>query len=192
MNSTRRERINKGLSHRGTHSHPICLTSSLEAPFVGSPRVMSETDASDSETEDIVTDDIAISESSKAPLPPPPPSRRDSLAMPTVKRTNLKNPGREKIPVESSPPPATLKDNPRKRRRSELFASSGKENFSAIPPSASDLFSPQRTNEKAQRGVLAESSPPRPSLLIPAGLTRLESPNKPINMSIVQERSAKV
>ena len=141
---------------------------------------MSETDASDSESEDIITDDIAISESSKAPLPPPPTSRRDSLVMPTIKRTNLKNPGREKTPVESSsPPPVAAKDNPRKRRRSELFTSSGKENFSAIPPSGSDLFSPQRTNEKAQRGVLAESSPPRPSLLIPAGLTRLESPNKP-------------
>ena len=38
-------------------------------------------------------------------------------------------------------------------------------------------------NEKAaKRGVLAESSPPRPSLLIPAGLTRLESPNKPMNV----------
>jgi hypothetical protein len=60
-----------------------------------------------------------------------------------------------------------------------------KENITILPPGA-NLFSPQRTNEKAQRGVLAESSPPRPSLLIPAGLTRLESPNKP--MSIPAEK----
>jgi Shugoshin C terminus len=32
----------------------------------------------------------------------------------------------------------------------------------------------------AQRGVLVESSPPRPSLVIPAGLNYLESPNKPM------------
>jgi Shugoshin C terminus len=48
----------------------------------------------------------------------------------------------------------------------------------------SDLFSPPRTNEKVQRGVLVESSPPRPSLVIPAGLTRLESPNKPMNTPV--------
>src|SRR5947207_14299522 len=116
---------------------------------------MSETDASDSETEDVLTDDITISESSKALLPLPPTSRRDSLVMPIIKRTNLKNPGREKTPVEaSSPPSASIKENPRKRRRSELFTSSGKENISSassfLPPSGSDLFSPQRTNEKDQ------------------------------------------
>jgi hypothetical protein len=184
-------------------SNAILIFYSLETPFVGSPRGMSETDASDSESEDIVPDDIGISESSKAPLPPPPTSRRDSLSIPQTttaitKRTTLINPGREKATTEStsttntSSPPAP--PNPRKRRRSELFTSTGKENISVLPP-GSDLFSPppQRTNEKAQRGVLLESSPPRPSLLIPAGLTRLESPNKPMNntqMPIVVSKEA--
>jgi hypothetical protein len=153
---------------------------------------MSETDASDSETDDIVPDDIAAFDSSKAPLPTL-SSHKDSVSIPqnTMKRTTLKNPGREKPPTTNStvasttPPP----QNPRKRRRSELFTSSGKENdnISIIgPPPGSDLFSPpQRTNEKGQRGVLLESSPPRPSLLIPAGLTRIESPNKPMNVTTV-------
>jgi Shugoshin C terminus len=109
---------------------------------------------------------------------------------------NPKPPGREKTDSFSTFEPTTpspVKENPRKRRRSELFSSTSnnnKENISVLPP-GSDLFSPttiQRTNEKAQRGILAESSPPRPSLLIPAGLTRLESPNKPMNAPIPVEK----
>jgi hypothetical protein len=188
------ERKNKQKALTSGYSQiTVTLKSSLEAPFVGSPRVVSEAEeASEEESEDIVTNDIGISESSRAP-PPNPTTRRDSLvpkditpaATPAIKRTTLKNPaGREKLAVDTPQPktPPTVKDNPRKRRRSEMFTSQGnnKENITILPPGA-DLFSPQRTNEKAQRGVLAESSPPRPSLLIPAGLTRLESPNKPMS-----------
>src|ERR1700737_889279 len=136
---------------------------------------MSETDASsDSESEDL-SDDIL--ESRPAPIASAPPSR--TVQPHVIKRTTLKNPGREKAQTQIAEPTTPPKDNPRKRRRSEMFAS--KENLAILPPA--DLFSPtsQRTNEKAQRGVLAESSPPRPSLLIPAGLNRVESPNKPIN-----------
>jgi hypothetical protein len=164
---------------------------SLEAPFVGSPRVMSEAeDASDSEEpDDLITDDIKLSDSSRHP--PPSYRRRDSLAIPNppTKRTTLNLPATRELQLSSPttldtpiplPPP---KENPRKRRRSELFTTSGKENL--LPPSTgSNLFSPpsRGTNEKATRGVLLESSPPRPSIFIPAGLTRLESPNKPSNI----------
>ena len=74
-----------------------------------------------------------------------------------------------------------------------MFASTtasqnNKENFNILPPPLSvesDLFSPKNTgnnNDKAQRGVLVESSPTRPSIIIPAGLTNLESPNKPMGL----------
>jgi hypothetical protein len=188
----------------------VSLTFSLEAPFSDSPRVsVSETDASDSE-EDLEPEDIIISEQSHTPAISV-PSRRHSLSIPNnlanpaittttaIKRTTLKNPPtREKTstpqhsslnsqPLETTPPPA--KENPRKRRRSEMFTSTtsvnNKENFDILPPPVeSDLFSPMKTgnnNEKAQRGVLVESSPTRPSIIIPSGLTSLESPNKPMN-----------
>jgi len=173
-----------------------CSDNSLEAPFVGSPRVMSETDASDSEQEDVITDDIKVSDSSRNP-PPPSHPRRDSLA--PSKRTGLSLPPTRHLqiasptdPESTTPPPPVVKENPRKRRRSELFTS-GKENL--LPHSTSSvtstLFSPDKTTTAmtaaatTMRGVLAESSPPRPSLVIPAGLTRLESPNKPMNVPVV-------
>src|SRR5437667_11747344 len=105
---------------------------SLEAPFAGSPRVVSETDTSDSETEDILTDDIGVSESSRALPSSPTTSHGDRISIPnnTVKRTNLKNPSCEKTPVQSPPTSVVSvnKENPRKRRCSELFTS-GKENI---------------------------------------------------------------
>lgn len=195
-----RKNKRKALTSGYLLSGTLLILPSLEAPFIGSPRVTSETDASDSETEDIVLDDIAIFESSSTLAIPT--SRNDNLSISstsaaTVKRTTtLKPPGREsigKFPTFESTTPPPVKENPRKRRRSELFSSSSnnnKENISTLPP-GSDLFSPttiQRTNEKVQRGVLAESSPPRPSLLIPAGLTRLESPNKPMNVPIPMDK----
>src|SRR5207237_10827383 len=124
-----------------------------------------------------------------------------------IKRTTLKNPPtREKSsapqhqPINTqslttTPPPA--KENPRKRRRSEMFtsttSSNNKENFDILPPppAESDLFSPMSTgnnNDKAQRGLLAESSPTRPSIIIPAGLTTLESSNKPMNNKSMNTR----
>ena len=188
----------------------LAFTVSLEAPFSESPRLsVSETDASDSE-EEVEADDIIASEPACTPATSV-PSRRHSLSIPnnlnhtnanasTIKRTTLKNPPtREKSShpqhqplsnqsLTTTPPPA--KENPRKRRRSEIFtsttSSNNKENFDILPPppAESDLFSPMNTgnnNDKAQRGVLAESSPTRPSIIIPAGLTSLESPNKPMN-----------
>lgn len=188
----------------------LVLTISLEAPFSESPRVsISETDASDSE-EDLEADDIIASEPARTPATSV-SSRRHSLSISnnlsntstttsTIKRTTLKNPPtREKSSnpqhqplnnqsLTTTPPPA--KENPRKRRRSEMFtsttSSNNKENFDILPPppAESDLFSPMsagNNNDKAQRGVLAESSPTRPSIIIPAGLTGLESPNKPMN-----------
>src|SRR5579862_4535795 len=160
--------LNNAYSPVFQHSHI-----SLEAPFNGSPRVMSETDASDTETEDVLTEDINISDFSRNPNPIP--NHRDNPPTPSVplKRTTLKNPIREQA---STPPP---KDNPRKRRRSEMFITTqGKENISILPP-GSDLFSPPNPT-RTDRSVLGESSPPRPSLIIPAGLTKLESPNKPL------------
>ena len=155
---------------------------------------MSETDASDSEQEDLVTDDIKVSDSSRNP-PPSSYSRRDSLA--TTKRTGLSLPATRQLqsisptsPQDTTPPPpVVVKENPRKRRRSELFTS-GKENLLPQPPSAaaSNLFSPDKiattTTTTTTRGVLVESSPPRPSLVIPAGLTKLESPNRSMNVPV--------
>ena len=195
-----RKNKQKALTSGFSPPHPQtihCADSSLEAPFIGSPRVMSETDASDSEQEDLVIDDIKVSDSSRNP-PPPSRSRRDSLA--TTKRTGLSLPATRQLqsisptsPQSTTPPPPVIvKENPRKRRRSELFTS-GKENFlpQTSSTAASNLFSPDRTTATstttmttATRGVLVESSPPRPSLVIPAGLTRLESPNKLMNVPV--------
>lgn len=145
---------------------------------------MSETDASDSETEDILTEEINVSESSRNPNPIA--IHKGNPPTPSLPRTTLKNPIREK---PTTPPPLP-KDNPRKRRRSELFASQGKENLSILPPS-SDLFSPPSTT-RTERNILGESSPPRPALIIPAGLTKLESPNKPMQTKMDKPVQTKV
>lgn len=67
--------------------------------------------------------------------------------------------------------------NPRKRRRSEIFSTTDKENFLGVQ--TSPLSEDESYVGGEGRGVLVESSPTR-SLVIPsAELTRIESPNKP-------------
>jgi hypothetical protein len=174
------ERKNKQKALTSGYLLIISADNRLEAPFSGSPRVTSETDASDSETEDILTEEINVSEASRNQNPLA--IHKDNPPTPSIShRTTLKHPLREK-PTTPPPPP---KENPRKRRRSELFATSqGKENASILPPT-SDLFSPSIT--QTGRTILGESSPPRPSLIIPAGLTKLESPNKPIQKVVEKD-----
>lgn len=176
---------------------------------------MSETDASDSDSES--TTPIAPFETSKQANAVK-SSRRDSAIIShQPKRTTLKS-AATREPRESAPPVLDGTDkhvgipsgvNPRKRRRSELFSStSDKENllgtaigvtkFSSTTledtglPSESNLFSPDGGNEIVKRGVLVESSPTRPSLIIPSGqLTRIESSNKPLSQNLSLKETSK-
>ena len=158
---------------------------------------MSETDASDADDSDD-SNPLVLSHPSKAAPIPPKPSRRDPLAPNQPKRTTLKSAAaREKVSSAPTNPPLAptqplvekVAGNPRKRRRSELFSGPGdKENLLGTTfggPRGSELFSPPEPkkgrHEAVKRGVLAESSPTRSSLIIPSAeqLTRIESPNKP-------------
>jgi Shugoshin C terminus len=135
---------------------------------VGSPRVTSGNDEDD-ETEDILPDDISLAETSRAAIP----ATQSQPATPAIARRtpNLKNPGREKVIQQSAP----VKDNPRKRRRSELFTpSQRKESVPVLPHVPPSPFSPKPNDPLPP----SHASPPRPPILIPTGLTRVESPNR--------------
>ena len=170
----------------------------LEAAFTGSgsPRVVSETDASDSDDSD-ESNPLTFSHPSKAGSIPPKTSSRDRLAPHQPKRTTLKSAAaREKISsTPINPPPATtqplvenIAGNPRKRRRSELFSGPGdKDSLLGTTfggPRGSQLFNPSESeegrHEVMKSGLLVESSPTHSSLIIPSAeqLTQIESPNK--------------